>query len=151
MLHVFCRTPSAVLLLGVKDDRGVLRFPFSANGVVPGLCFEVLPLAPIGEQLVRAASEALSAPVGLSLTIQQEFADVMTLPNGSEATVYLATISAPHARAHPNWPSMPEMLRGMDKDRRRLPYLRAWQVLTGGLQLNTKVVDMDEVQRYLDE
>ena len=157
VLQVYCKTPIAVLLLGVKDAKGVMRFP-SGPGTnearTSGLRIDVQPLLPINEQLVAAASTALATPLALALDVVQEFADEMQLPDGQAATVYLATVNetrAPDVQAQSGWASMPDILRGMDKDRRRLPYLRAWQILTGGLTLNTKALEASEVLKALED
>ena len=157
MLQLFCKTPVAVLLLGVKDAKGVMRFPSGpgeGEARTSGLRIDVRPLVPINEQLMAAASTALATPLALALDVVQEFADELTLPDGQAATVYLATVNetrAPQVQARSEWASMPDILRGMDKDRRRLPYLRAWQILTGGLTLNTKAVEASELRKSLDD
>lgn len=153
MLHLYCKTSVAVLLLGIKDEHGVMRFPRSGDERAAGYVFDVLPRVPINEQLVEHAGRALGEPVRLSLAVQQEFADEMPLADGTLATVYLATLAdaaAERIKARSEWPSLPDILRGMDRDRRRLPYLRAWQILTGGLKLNTKAVDANELKNLFD-
>jgi hypothetical protein len=155
MLHVYCKTEVAVLMLAVKDEAGVMRVPVSPGARAPGWEIAVRPLVPIGEQLVAAAAEALGTDVtGLALDVVQEFADETRLADGTLATVYLATLApavAERRHAPRTWSSIPELLRGLPKDRGRLPYLRAWQILTGGLQLNTKAVDVSELGKYFEE
>jgi hypothetical protein len=160
MLQLICKTPLAIFLVGVADERGVLRFPTAGDAEAPGLRIPVRALVPINEQLVAAASAALGAAVGPALDIVQDFADEMELADGAGCTVYVARLNAARlapssqtviAEAANGWPSFPELLRGMSKTRRRLPFLRAWQVLSGGLELTTKAVDMDEVRRHFDD
>jgi hypothetical protein len=147
MLHVHCKTPVAILLAAVADDRDLRRFPQN-GGALPGLVFEVSPGLPINIQLL----ETLWAHVGEKLKgvdIIQEFAGEAELPDGRAATVYLATVNG-RRELSGDAPTMPEILRGMAKDRNRLPYLKAWQVLTGSLTLNTKAIELDELKKHLD-
>jgi hypothetical protein len=39
----------------------------------------------------------------------------------------------------------------MPRDRARLPYMRAWQVLSGGLTINVKAVAGDDADKLLKE
>lgn len=137
----------AVLLIGFPDERGVLRFP--------EIRFVPKALTPIAEQLLREASASAQTDLARRVTLVDQFCDETTLPDGTTATVYLMTLDAhqPQGAAAPYvdqaWRSFPDILRAMPRDRGRLPYLRAWQVITGGLTLNTKAVDLEEVKRHL--
>ena len=146
-----CKTPRAILLCAVKDAAGVLRFPEGGPGGQPGLALDVEPLAPINEQLLRGASAALGKDVALRLAVSQEFADEMTSADVVAATLYVGTLDpAAGIVAEKTWATMPDILRRL-QGRARIPYMRAWQVLTGGLQLNTKAVDAAEVAKYFDD
>lgn len=141
-LHVYCPTETAFLLLAVRDERGLLRFPDESHDGTPGLKIDVKARLPIDEQLVAAAAKTLDVSA-VRLDIVQDFADEMPLGT-TTATLYLAE-AVGVAPASAAWPTLPDILRKMAKDRRRLPYLRAWQVMTGGLKLNTKAVDVAEL------
>jgi hypothetical protein len=109
---------------------------------------------PISPQLIAMTSEFFGCDVAMHLHIEQEFADPI---GGSSdepmgiATLYVGRL-APSAgiKASSDWPSLPLILRQLS-GRARIPYLRAWQVLAGGLQLNTKAVDAAEVAKYFDD
>ena len=47
------------------------------------------------------------------------------------------------------WSTLPVLIRNMPKDRNRLAYLKAWQVLTGALEESTKALDVHEVVKHL--
>ena len=147
-----CKTPSAVLLVAVRDSLGVLRVPGGA-GAFPGLTVAVAPLMPILPQLTDAASAFFGKDVARRLDIVQDYADELLETPGGEpvATLYVATL-APEAEvlAQAEWPSMPDILRRL-KGKSRIPYLRAWQVLAGGLHLNTKAVDAAELAKHFDD
>ncbi len=151
MQRLYCPTEHAILLVGVPDAIGVLRFPVTPDyGPAPGLHFAPRPLVSIDQQLVAEASRALGTDVALKLDLVQEFADELTLANGAKATIYLGTlVKDAGIAAAADWRSLPDLMRSMAKDRGRLPYLRAWQIMTGGLQLNTKALDLDVVKNHL--
>ena len=147
---IHCATPRAHLLLAVPDAAAVLRFP-GGHAPTPGIEVAVQALTPIGPQLVDAAVAALGAGIpALGVLVEQEFADALATASGA-ATLYVATLRLGSAFVAPNhWPTMPEILRRL-KGRERIPFMRAWQVLAGGLHLNTKAVDAAEVARYFDD
>lgn len=145
-----CRTDSAILLVAVADAAGVLRFPsdFTSESM-HGLHLAVQPLLPIGPQLVAVASRVLESDVSTSLDICQDFADEVFINGATQTTVFVGRVTRSDLIAPQGWLSFPDILRSMVRDRRRLPYLRAWQVLTGALSLNTKAVDVAEVAKHL--
>ena len=147
-----CPTSKAILLCAVDDTRGVLRCPVH-GGDFPGLVFNVTPLTPINPQLMALASSFFARDITRHLDIEQSFADPI-IQRGqeiAELTLYLARLSpAAGMVAPPEWPSIPDILRSLE-GRLRIPYLRAWQILAGGLQLNTKAVDAAEVAKYFED
>ncbi len=146
-----CQTDFAVLLCAVPDERGVLHFPSNDSTLLPGLNFTVAGLTPINEQLIKEAEGFFGKRLGNSLQITQEFADPVPRPDGVMATLYLATVAQGSVTFDPSWRSLPEILRGLPKNKGRVPFLRAWQILSGGLQLDTKAVDMAEVAKHFDD
>jgi hypothetical protein len=152
MTHMTCPTPKAVLLCAIADAAGVLRCP-NGEAFPPGLALDVAPLLPINPQLVELAAKFLNLSASAHLHIEQQFADPVELVSGAEPdhTLYLASLSpAAGVIASRAWPTLPDILRSLN-GRTRIPYLRAWQVLAGGLQLNTKAVDAAEVAKYFDD
>jgi hypothetical protein len=95
----------------------------------------------------------LKLDVARHLDIVQDYADAITTPapDAVQATLYVATLaSAAGCVADPGWPSLPDILRAQ-KGRDRIPYLRAWQVLAGGLHLETKAIDAAELAKHFDD
>lgn len=152
MMQLTCPTTNAILLCAVNDASSVLRCPV-VHSVPPGLVTEVRPVIPINVQLAELAESFFGAAVARHLGIEQEFADpvVATKDESAEFTLYLARLHPDAAIVAPNsWPTIPQILRGLS-GRMRVPYLRAWQILAGGLQLNTKAVDAAEVAKYFED
>jgi len=146
-----CPTPFAVLVCAVADASGVLRIPVDAASTeAPGLKFAVAPLIPINIQLAGTAAAHFGTEVGRYLNIEQDYADAVTLHDG-DATLYLARLDpAAGIVASAEWLSIPALLRQLT-GRARIPYLRAWQVLAGGLTLATKAVDAAEALKHLTD
>lgn len=151
-LHVQCSTDEAILLVAVNCPDGLLRFP-NDGSPWPGLSLQVQPLLGINEQLIRRSQDELGSALTAKLNIWQEYSDVIREANEDRATLYVAMIR-PEAHEIENkpwkeWRTLPDLIRTLPKDRTRLAYLKAWQVLTGALEESTKALDVDEVARYL--
>lgn len=154
-LQVYCPTSRGVLLLAVPAATGVYHFPLpiiSETGHSPGLWLEVTPLLAINPQLVALAEEVLGYQgLGGKLNINQDFTGSLTDPQGNKVTLYVATLEPGLVEVVPTWPTLPQLLAGMPKDRNRLPYVLAWQVLTGALSQQTYAVELDKALATLEE
>ena len=152
MVMLRCQTDQALLLVALADAEGVLRFPSDfSHETFYGLHVNIKPLLPVAPQILEAASQALGFDVSLTMDLCQEFADEIPLSHETKTTVFVGLVTHPEFKAPTQWLCLPDMLRSMPKDRRRLPYLRALQILTGALSLNTKAVDLVEVAKHLLE
>lgn len=151
-LHVHCSTDQAVLLAAVACPDGLLRFP---NDEIPwpGLGVNVKPLVGINEQLLDRAKEVFGPALASQLSIWQDYSDMIRVKDEDLATLYVAILrpSPDQLESLPwqTWRTLPDLIRSLPKDRTRLAYLKAWQVLTGALEETTKALDVDEVARYL--
>ena len=145
-MHIYCKTKFAVLLAGIPDDKKVFRFPNNGKAY-PGICFEPIPLMPISDQLSDQLQKNLKLDQSVAMEINHDYADQID----EEYTVYLAIVDPKNYKAQSSWQSMPELLRGMDRSRKRLPFLRAWQVLSGGLKLDTTALENADLSKYLDD
>ena len=147
-MHIYCPTSHAAFLAGAKDEAGVLRFP-SDGALVPGVFLKVQARTPIHDQLVQSLQRYWPELSGGQLDVVQEFSESFTADDQHQVTLYLATL-ADKWQAAARWASFPDLLKSMAHNRSRLPYLKAWQVLAGGLQLNTKAVDAAELKNIFD-
>lgn len=150
-----CPTEKAILLCATPDAGGVLRFPSirfdGGSRRLPGIVFAPERLVPINPQLLAAAQRVFGRDVSLDLQVEQAYGDQMVTAAGEEATLYVATFRlGTNIVAEKTWQSMPDILRS-EKGRGRIPFLRAWQVLSGGLHLTTKAVDAEDVAKYFDD
>jgi len=144
---VHCPTNTAILLVGLKRDDGLLVFP-SDGKIVPGIVTSVNPSLPINPQLLDVANKRTGIPA-IEILVWQEFQEPVKLSNGEDATLYAArTIVKPH-HIPSDVTTLPEMLRSMPADRNRVAYMKALQVFAGGLEEETKALDLDEVRRHI--
>ena len=141
MLNVYCKTDAVVVLVGFLNDK-IFVFP-SQNKNFPGIHFANIPLAFIDEQIIKNI-EKVSGWVGINrfLSIRQDFSETIRLDDGTEATLYLATVSKGDFALPTDWKSFPELMQAMPKNKTRIAYIKALQVLTGASQADTKVVEM---------
>ena len=140
-----CPTEYAVLLVGQPQGEKPMRFPLG-DEITPSLVVKANTSISINEQLIEAAAKALNLSItGQQLEIEQKFHNPLNTAIGDKATLYLGTLSADVAIDTKDWVTMPELLRMLPKDRNRLSYVKAWQVLTGALSESTKAVDILDV------
>ncbi len=148
-MHLKAKTPYALLLVGCHFHDGPMRFP-SEDPEFPGLLIAIDDGLTVNEHLIIGAQKVLGPELtGKQIEIHQEFDAPVGLKSGHCATLYLATVSAEHKLGSKDWSTMPDLIRGMPKNRGRLAYLRAWQVLGGALEDNVKAFEIDEIAKNL--
>ena len=133
-------------------EVGVFRFPVGSDPAMPGIVVSAAASTPIVAQLAQAVAAAIGieGTDGHAFTVQEGFADAITMPSGEAATLYVGRVAPGGVTAPRTWPSMPDLLRAMAKNRARVPYLRAWQVLAGGVNDDsTKAYDAADVAKAL--
>ena len=150
-IHVKAPTDVVIFLVGIKDERGVLRFP-SKNSFNPGIVFKADPKRPINEQLIEQTESVTGLPgLNIKLDIEQNFHTEVLLPNNDKATLYVGAIHRPEGGIDDSWRPLPHILRDMPKNKNRASYLKAWQVLMGGLSQDTKVVEADDAKKAIQD
>lgn len=153
-LHVQCNTDQAILLLAIQCPDGLLRFP-NDEAPLPGLRLKVQPQLGINEQLIARAQQDLTPALASQISIWQNYSDVVTTSSQESVTFYVGILRPTSETLDTfksdwkEWRTLPDLIRSLPKDRTRLTYLKAWQVLTGALEETTKALDVDEVARYL--
>lgn len=144
---IHCPTNTAILLLGLKRDNGVFVFP-SSSEEIPGILAAIDPSLPINPQLLELASRR-SGVHPREISVWQEFQETIKLPSGEDATLYAAkALLIPHTIPD-DVTTLPEMLRRMPATRNRVAYMKALQVFAGGLEEQTKALDLEEVRRHI--
>ncbi len=140
-MHLYCPTDLVVLLVGFASPKGIIVFP-SEHDALPGIHFSNKALSPIDVQLCveieRICAKKLLAK---DVHIEQAFAEKIS-HNGQDASLYLALVKDEQIKIPETSLPLMLLLRAMPKNHNRLAYLKALQVLTGSLQLVTKVVEI---------
>lgn len=148
-IHVSAPTEVVVFLVGIEDELGVLRFP-TKNSFNPGIVFKADRKVPINEQIIKE-TEAITGyeNLNLILNIEQNFSSEIYLPNKEKATLYVGSILKKNLKTHEDWKALPIILREMPKDKNRASYLKAWQVLMGGLTQDNKVIEAEDAAKAI--
>jgi hypothetical protein len=151
-LNITCDTKIATLLLAVEADDGHLKFPIDSH-YWPGLSFAANPVIGINIQLINRACDILGS-LGQKIDIWQSVALPLLGNNRElESTLFVARLNTTtESRAilpFNSWPTLPDLIKNLPKDKNRLAYLKAWQVLSGGLEETTKILDRDEVIKHI--
>ncbi|MFK7872914.1 MAG: hypothetical protein AB8C84_07035 [Oligoflexales bacterium] len=132
----FCKTQSAVLLLGVEIE-GVLRFPSAPVIRRAGR-------TPVVELFVEYAKTTINSELrGIDIHYWHQFSETVML-YGEEQTLCVARILPEQKNICQDWVTMPNLIRSLPKDRSRLPWLKAWQVYAGGYDQECRAVEADE-------
>ena len=143
---IYCPTDTAVLVVGLRREDGLLLFPTDA-GDVPGIVRKINTSLPINPQLIDMAVERTGMP-RIEISVWQEFECTIVLPDGEPATVYAARVIQTAHVIPDDVKTLPDILRGMPQNRNRVAYMKAMQVFSGALTESTKAVDLDEVHRH---
>ena len=150
-IHITAPTDVVIFLVGIKDEKGVLRFP-TKNNFNPGVVFKADRNLPINEQIIKE-TELLTGlqKLNLNLEIEQNFSTEVVLQNGDKATLYVGAIHKFEGGVNEEWRPLPMILREMPKDKNRAAYLKAWQVLMGGLNQDVKILEADDAAKAIQD
>jgi hypothetical protein len=150
-IHISAPTDVVIFLVGIKDEKGVFRFP-TKNNFNPGVVFKADQKIPINQQII-SETEAITGYTGLNLDleIEQNFAAAVELPNGDSATMYVGFVKGDGYKIQEDWHPLPTILREMPKNKNRASYLKAWQVLMGGLTQDSKVIEAEDADKALSD
>ena len=144
---IHCPTDTAVLLLALKREDGLLLVP-TDEGPIPGIVRQINPSLPINPQLLDMAFERTGIP-RIEIAVWQEFQDTISMPDGGQATVYAArSLLLPKDMPLDAKP-LPEILRAMPPNRNRVAYMKVMQVFSGALEEQTKALDLEDVRRHI--
>lgn len=138
----FCKTPRAIIMVGLRQETGPMLFA-TESYVVPGLYFKPEVRHQLNDEIAGKITEFFGRELK-NLDITQEFSEEVVLQDESRATLYLATADGHVSISKDSLFPLPTLLRKMPKNRNRLSYLKAWQVMTGSLTLDTKAVELTD-------
>jgi len=142
-MQVYCPTEKVIVLVGFLNSDGVLVFA-SQNVSFPGLHFENKALVPIYDQIL-AYIEQYCVLSDLKFDLDASFAETVKMGNSDEATLYFGLVNKFEGLLPRYLHTLPSLIRGMNKDRSRLPYLKAWQSMTGSREQNIRAVETNSI------
>lgn len=142
-LHVYCPTQKAIVLVAFLSPEKTLLFP-SQNVRFPGLHLEAKPRVPIYDQILSHIEKQCQLPgLGRKFELDPSFAETVWMGN-EEATLYFGWVRNLEAPLPRYLHTLPILIRGMNKDRARLPYLKAWQALSGSREQDIRAVEFKD-------
>lgn len=158
----YAATEYVILLLAARDPQGLLHIP-AEHALLPGKLFRVRPRELIGERLAQLTEELMGfAPQGTTWWVEPDFSPTFTLPEeitsalslaaGTEVTLYVASQPGATELQGSYWSTLPKALRALPATPYRRYYLKAWQVLMGGLKQDSKAIcweDGDDVHSHI--
>lgn len=145
-MHVYCSTPKVIVLVGFFNPEKILVFP-SQNVSFPGLHFENKALVPIHDQILAYVEQHCAlGDLRRKFELDASFAETLKVGD-EEATLYFGLIRNIEELLPRYLHTLPVLIRGMNKDRSRLPYLKAWQSLTGSREQDIRAVEVPSSPR----
>lgn len=141
VLQIHASTDVVIFLVGILDQENVYKFP-TKNVFNPGIVFRVDRSIFLNEQIICETEKHTGLEgLGLHLDIEQDFSAEVFLPNGQLATLYVGVVRDFKRKSDRSWLALPEILRRMPKNKNRSAYLKAWQVLMGGLTQEVRALE----------
>jgi hypothetical protein len=139
-MHIYSPTDKVIVLVGFLNEKKILVFP-SQSVVLPGLHFVSKARTPIYDQILETIERhCMLSDMRQHFELDPLFAETLN-KDGEDATLYLGLIKNFEQDLPRYLQPLPILLRGMNKDRLRLPYIKALQVLTGSREQDIRVVE----------
>ena len=139
-------TPNITLLLACDGPKGLFHFP-NDEDPFPGINMSISHGLTWHDTMRDVGSEFLGKPELNSKILPIMVMEPEIEKGNDGSTLVLARIHKEEFLAPDLWPTLPALLHGMPKNKTRVPYLKAFQVLAGGLSQETQAVEMDEAFR----
>lgn len=142
-LHLYSPTEKVIVLVGFFNSHNVLAFP-SQNVKFPGLHFQSKALTSIHDQILAYVEKhCMISDLRKDFELDASFSEAVKMGE-EDATLYLATVKNFEDKLPRYLQTLPILIRGMSKDRSRLPYLKALQALSGSREHSIRAVEVRE-------
>ena len=134
---LFCLLPVA------QCERGVIMAGSQpSGGPLPGIWSKAKPLVPLEAQLCEVAAQFITSDQRMGFELERRFIGRFDGKDVPQAILVIGKLATTvDALTQISWVSFPSLLRSLTGKGQRLPYLLAWQVLAGGLDLNVQAVE----------
>lgn len=137
-MAVLCSTDRALALFGIACNDGILYFPVDPKAELPGILIDVQREKSITPQLEACIRKELGEELSQDeIKTWPEHGETMHDSRGNLLTVFVSLITPnseelPEPKEH--WHKMPDIIRSLPRDRKRVTYMRAWQILVGAYE-----------------
>lgn len=144
------KAPSLTVLVPLKDEHGVLRFPHS-GGPYSGIHAPMDSSKPLARQATDLARDFLKMP-DAEFTPLAAIDPVLKSENQVSSVLYILKPNFDHPEVDKAWPTMAQILRSLSSGPNRLAYMKALQYLAGAADADVNVLEVDdEVRSKLKE
>lgn len=135
-----------VILVGCRDHRSLLRFPRD-EGVYHGYTTS----AAVGQSKASFVKQFVCEKFEIKnpefITIHTYIENSLPDVDGEKYQLVVVEVSDDGMQAPEEWPTLPIILRSMEKGKGRLAYNKAMQVYAGGLSQEVDALEVDEEVR----
>ncbi len=132
-----------IVLVAARDLKGLFRVPpWSFD--LPGHYFDIVQEMGLKDQIIAQASIALGHPeLAGDLVFKCTFDQALVI-GIDEYLLHLVFLNNEKFSVPSTWKTIPELLRSMKKNKNRVPYLLAFQVLAGSDTDQIDALEMDD-------
>lgn len=140
-------TELVLILVAAQDERRLWRVRADEPGL-PGIVARIDYAAPLNKQIRRAAAAAIGLESrSEDLVVHGPLTPVIELDDGRQAALVLVQLTPEQLEAPSSWPTFPVVLRALPKNKSRLPYMKALQILSGALEQGVNAIEIDDQVR----
>lgn len=135
-----------ILLVACRDAHGFYRFPVEVDSPFPGIPIVMVEGYSEAMQVEQAVRQIFGDAVGTrKILLRIKFEDCLQISNREPQTLFLAELTTSQdLETVAQWPTLPEILRQMPKDKNRVPYMKVMQVLAGDLEQGVSALELDD-------
>ena len=132
-----------LVLIACKDAGGLFRFPGSYLGLA-GVLITKNASVSFQNQLDYALTCAIGEhKLGSKITIEHAIWPLLEISCDQKILLLLGRISEGDFIAPISWPTLPDILKRMEKNRLRIPYLKALQLLCSSPDQEVDAYELD--------
>lgn len=142
---LLAKAPTLTLLIPVRDDKGVLRFPHN-GGPYYGLHKLIDSAETLAKQAGKFAAEHLTLSAD-DFTPVSAIDPVLKKEGEVSSVLYILRPTSASITADQSWPTMAEILRSLPQGPTRLAYMKALQYLAGAADAEVSVLEVDDEVR----
>lgn len=147
-----------VLLIAAPDTNGTLRFPTNhplqsqdnISDYLPGFV-KIVPYISLEISMIHDVLLQLFGEVNKNdFVFEHHFSARLPTTDLESIATFLKIVRIKTRVGQGSWSSLPELIRSLPKERIRIPYLRAFQILMGVHLERTEALTVDELRQLVE-